>query len=240
MNPAIPNSTIYAYRLTFDTGNAPCIFDLDGKPTGILTLACCKGGQIRKSGPVYTGLRHTIGKNHRDEIANGQHKVYLLGIFKNELLYFAQVTEIITMSEYFATNSQYRTRLDCIYDALPNGGFQRNKNNTAFHPLSDTTQHTKDWFGGYALISDCFAYFGRESLAIPYTLLADLPKGQENSHYDGNSAVGKRILDEVKKHWNFKDLVQNKPHSFLSTSSCGNRGCGRHENNPVPKGVRHC
>ena len=33
---------IFAYRLAWDTGFAPCL------DHNIFTLACCKGGQIRK------------------------------------------------------------------------------------------------------------------------------------------------------------------------------------------------
>lgn len=40
-------SVYYIYRMTCDTGNAPCVTDINGNKTGILSLACCKGGQIR-------------------------------------------------------------------------------------------------------------------------------------------------------------------------------------------------
>lgn len=35
------NKVIYAYRLVDDTGFAPCV------DNGLLSLACCKGGQVR-------------------------------------------------------------------------------------------------------------------------------------------------------------------------------------------------
>jgi len=242
MNTITPK-IIYVYRLTADTGCAPCIFDLERKPTGVLTLACCKGGQIRNKGKadekgIKTGLRHTIGKEYQEAIKRGEAIIYLLGIYNNTLLYFAQITKIITMAEYFAPNSKYKDRRDCIYEISPNGDFHRNDSNPGFHPKSDREQHRKDWLGEYVLISNLFAYFGNRSKAIPTNLLNILPKAQENKHYDSSSSDGKRILDEVGKHWNFQDIIQNDPHDRLG--DCGNRGCGKNENNPVSKGLRHC
>ncbi len=42
---------IFAYRLAWDTGFAPCL------DHNFFTLACCKGGQIRKGKNIFTGLR---------------------------------------------------------------------------------------------------------------------------------------------------------------------------------------
>jgi len=232
MNPIAP-IIIYAYRLTDDTGCAPCIFDLNGKHTGVLTLACCKGGRINNEGKanekeIFTGLRHSIGKDYKDAIKHGKTIVYLLGIYKNKLLYFAQVTEVITMAEYFAPNSKYRNRLDCIYDWL-NDKFSRNDNNPKFHPKNDTGRHRRDWLGNYVLISNLFAYFGKKSSAIPQNLLAILPKGQDCKNYAGDSSEGKLIMDEVSKVWNFHDIIQNEPHEHIQ--NCGSNKCNK--NSPV-------
>lgn len=82
MNSNISNTIIYTYRVKdkCDTGCAPCIFDLDHKPTGVLTLACCKGGQIvKKTGEGRkTGLRHTIGKKHKEQIKNREQNIFLI------------------------------------------------------------------------------------------------------------------------------------------------------------------
>ena len=74
---------LYIYRLTDDAGFAPCA------ENGLLSLACCKGGQIRKGKVINTGLRHRIG-THRE--ANYEtDDVYILGIYKNKMLYLAKV-----------------------------------------------------------------------------------------------------------------------------------------------------
>lgn len=51
---------IFAYRIVDDTGFAPCV------DHNLLTLACCKGGQIRNGKNILTGLRYHIGK-YREE-----------------------------------------------------------------------------------------------------------------------------------------------------------------------------
>ena len=42
---------IFAYRLAWDTGFAPCL------DHNVFTLACCKGGQVRRGKDIFTGLR---------------------------------------------------------------------------------------------------------------------------------------------------------------------------------------
>lgn len=230
---------IYAYRLTSDSGSAPCIYDLHGNATGLLTLACCKGGQIRYKGTtnereIKTGLRHTIGKNHKEEIANGRIDVYVMGIYKNTLLYFAKITEVLSMRDYFSPKSRYKNRHDDIYDVLPDD-IKRNDNNPAFHPKEETTRHRLDWLGEYALISDCFAFWGKDSKAISKCLIDILPKYRESKLYKGDSPHCEQVMDELSILWNFKDIIQNEPHNYQRNQS--RKGCGQSENNLVPERV---
>lgn len=44
------NKVIYAYRLVDDTGFAPCV------DNGLLSLACCKGGQVRNGRNIITAF----------------------------------------------------------------------------------------------------------------------------------------------------------------------------------------
>lgn len=57
---------IFAYRLAWDTGFAPCL------DHNVFTLACCKGGQVRRGKDIFTGLRYQIGqyrsRNPEDQI----------------------------------------------------------------------------------------------------------------------------------------------------------------------------
>lgn len=181
------NTYIYLYRMTSDTGNAQCVYT--GKTnkfeiSNMLTLACCKGGQIRyyKNGlakPVHTGLRHTIGKRHKESIKNKTDRVIVVGIYKNKIMYVADISEIITMYEYFS-NQKYEDRKDYIYSVLnctqsnvdtksdTQYFLQRNKNNLFFHSpplgLDKKTddeliaQHHRDELGEFVLISKKFSY----------------------------------------------------------------------------------
>ncbi len=88
-------SIIFAYRLKSDTGFAPCI------DNNILTLSCCKGGQKRNGKFISTGLRYRIGeysKSHPND------EMYLMGIYKDKLLYYAKITNVIPMEEYYSAS----------------------------------------------------------------------------------------------------------------------------------------
>ena len=82
---------LYIYRLTNDTGMAPCVDD------GLFSLAVCKGGQIRQGTPINTGLRHLVGSNWDRANEN----VYVLGTYQDRFLYLARVSDVVTMEEYF-------------------------------------------------------------------------------------------------------------------------------------------
>ena len=168
-------------------------------------------------------MRHTIGK-HKEEIANGR-DIYIMGIYKGTLLYFAKITKILSMREYFAPNSQYKNRHDYIYETLPDGfqqndnnpKFKRNDNNPKFHPKKDIARHKRDWLGEYALLSDCFAYWGKSSKPISESLMDILPKHQENKHYKGDSDNGEQIIKKIEEEcythgWDFKTIIQGVPH----------------------------
>ena len=73
---------VFIFRMTSDTGFAPCV-DND-----LLTLACCKGGQIRNGKPCKTGLRYHIGSK-RNGINYLQDKVYIIGTYRDKFLYMA-------------------------------------------------------------------------------------------------------------------------------------------------------
>jgi len=217
-------SIIYAYRLTSDSGSAPCIYDLNGNPTGLLTLACCKGGQIRHKDTknekeIKTGLRHTIGKKYKEAISTKQIDVFVMGIYKDKLLYFAKITDVLSMREYFAPTSPFKNRHDFIYE-FSSGVYKRNDNNPYFHSKDEIEKHRHDRLGEYALISDCFAYFGKKCENFSKELIDILPKYQENKHYKGGFLYFELIWKEVSKFWDFKKNIQNEPHDYRQNKSC--------------------
>jgi hypothetical protein len=155
------------------------------------------------------------------EISSGAADVYVMGIYnKIELLYFARITEILRMEDYFAPDSRFGDRLDSIY-RFADGEFTRNDNNPEFHPKDKVCLHKKDWLGEYVLLSDCFAYFGEKSPRLPSNLLKMLPC-RGHKPYDDSGDVA-RILKEVHSLWNFKTCIQNRPHD--PKRYCVGKGC---------------
>jgi hypothetical protein len=217
---------IYAYRQTYDTGIAPCFFDLNGNRTNKLTLVLCKGGQIRKGKPVCWGMRHAIGRDHRKQIESGETKVYIAGVYRKKLLYIAEITKIITMTEYFFADSEYKNRFDSIYDTLPDG-FEHNGKNPCYHSMGEIDDNDKrNWHGKYALISDCFAYFGKSAIDLSSDLLDTLPRGYKL--YDNDSHGKQEIIDRVHKRWNFKDIIAPSSKEELQgpwSGSCSASAC---------------
>lgn len=206
-------NVIFAYRLVADTGFAPCI------DNGLLTLACCKGGQIRNGKDVKTGLRHTIGKHL---IKYPYDNVDILGIYKNKLLYYAKVTEIIKMTDYFSkkVKAEYGKRKDHIYNTV-NGVLIRNNFIPYMHPKGDL-QNRRDANGVYVLTSRQFTYFGDTAPLIPNDVLEVLPAFRENPPHYKNSTSFKIISNYIKKNISF-DGVVGKPHKQLEITKGG--GC---------------
>lgn len=177
---------LYIYRMTDDSGFAPCA------ENGVLSLACCKGGQIRNGKVINTGLRHRIGA-HR-EADYKAHDVYILGTYKNKMLYLARVTNVVTMEEYF--NGMSKGRTDDIY-SLVKGELVRNKK------LWDKGVHTaperiiKDIAGIYVVLSDDFIYLGADAVSID-SIIQYYPKFQETKVY--KDELAQKIVGECLKY----------------------------------------
>ena len=194
---------IHSYRVKYDSGLAPCIYDLDRKPTGCLTLACCK-----------KNMRRSIGSKFKDKIANKKADVFVLGVYGvTKLLYFAKITEVVTMVDYF-TDSKYKNRLDNIYDVLSIEPlrYKRNKNTNPHHIHPEDCEHNDDWAGEYVLISDCFAYWGKKCPELPQNLLDILPRCK----YSFDPDQQKEIIGFVRNQnlWDFETLIQNEPNEL--------------------------
>ena len=154
MNNHSNNETkLYIYRLTTDSGVAPCV------EKGMLSLAVCKGGQIRKGIPCNTGLRHLIGR--LEEYTSGN--VYILGTYHDRFLYLARVTSVITMEDYF--NGVSEGRMDDVYD-LKKGKLIRNNHLRKQGVHTEQNQNIKDIAGQYVILSDDYIYLGEDAVYI--------------------------------------------------------------------------
>ncbi len=197
---------IFSYRVAYDTGFAPCI------DNNIFTLACCKGGQVRNGKNVFTGLRYQIGKYHD---LNPDDEIYLLGIYKNCLLYYAMITDVIPMTEYFSKKGkiEFGSRIDQIYDA-ESGILKRNELLPHIHPRGEI-QNVQDSNGFYVLISRKFSYFGTDAPHIPEEILTVLPKHREFKKYmDSHSESGIIHMYAMETIGSFNGVI-GVPHDSL-------------------------
>ena len=171
---------LYIYRMTADTGFAPCA------EKGLLTLACCKGGQMRGDKVINTGLRHRIGIKRDADYTSDD--VYILGTYENKFLYLAKVTDVVTMEEYFSGMSKGRT--DDIY-SLKNGKLVRNDKlrvkDVGEDIHTDPGRVIRDIAGQYVLISDDYTYLGKDAVYIDIVAEHNA-KFQETKMYKGKTA----------------------------------------------------
>lgn len=204
---------LYIYRMASDTGLAPCVQD------GLLTFSCCKGGQVRNDQDVKTGIRYWVGEKIK---TNGENDtIFLMGTYKDRLLYLARITNVMTMAEYYSGKS--KDRLDDIYkckdgDAEKLEYIKTMKDSKGNWVHSDENQQRRDKAGKYVLMSDDYIYLGRESDKMEeiHELIEYGPKRQETKKYEGEEA---KII--IKACMVYKDRQDGSPHDELKR----NGGC---------------
>lgn len=195
---------MYMYRVTSDTGFAPCVDD------GVLTLACCKGGW--KNG-VKTGIRYWIGSKRNVDYE--KEDVYLLGIHKDNILYVAKVTKVVTMEEYYSGMS--KGRKDDIYEVIDNKLVH--KKNVSTH--NDPDQIARDISGKYVIISNEFRYFGNKCFGekeIKDILKDDFPTNRETKALIVSNKV-EEILDYIEEKEKKIELEEVEPND--AENGCG-------------------
>lgn len=195
---------LYIYRLASDTGLAPCIQD------GLLSLAVCKGGQIRNGIPVNTGIRFWVGNKTNADWEKDD--VYVIGTYKNDLLYLARITNVIPMTEYY--RGQSKGRLDEIYKS-DGVKLERNRKLQKENIHTEPERIKKDIAGQYVLLSDKYIYLGKDAKRVDI-LDAYGPKGQETKKYSGDLA--KEIIKECKK---CRDKKEHLPNDDTLQKKCG-------------------
>lgn len=196
---------VYIYRLASDTGLAPCV------QNDLLSLAVCKGGQMRNGASISTGLRFWVGnKTHADFTKDD---VYVIGTYKDNFLYLAKITAVVPMTDYF--NGQSSGRLDDIYES--NGkDLKRNKKLRKENIHTQPDRIKKDIAGKYVLLSDKYIYLGKDAKRVD-ALIIDGPKGQETKKFFGDKA--KEIIKECKKCHDKKVHLPNDD-SLLKKCGC--------------------
>lgn len=189
---------LYIYRMTDDTGFAPCL------KNGLLTLACCKGGQIRDGKVIHTGLRYRIGSGKAADYSSDD--VYILGTYGNKLLYLAKVTRVTTMEEYYSALSE--GRLDDIY-SMNDGQLVRNDKLRKENVHTEEDRVKRDLAGTYVLMSDDYLYLGSDAVYVDIVAKYNA-RFHETKTYKGKQA--EKIIAECLKHRDGKNHVPTSPY----------------------------
>jgi Nucleotide modification associated domain 2 len=202
---------IYFYKLTADSGGAPCV------KGGLLSLAICK--------PMLRGTAE-IGDLIFGFAANSLHR-------DNRLLFVARVTNTLRNGGYYK-DSRYAQRGDCIY-RFRTGRFVRRKD-AQHHPRPEDLTHDLGTPPNYAkanvVLSKDFRYFGRAGTSeykYRFARVKDaveaLGRGHRVRH---GQALYKELLDMADWVWqSARHKVMGLPTSAPSRQSCHRGGfCG--------------
>ncbi len=153
----------YLYKLTSDRGGAPCALAPAGGRAALLTLSICKPAIRRtaQAGDRIIGITsHSLA--HSD------------GYPLNSVIYAAIVGEGIEARDYFAAESQFTYRPDCIYEFHQHNGTVAHTGRTNLH--RDEAHILKDlgrypfYKNGRILLCRDFRYFGAGAVRIPSRL----------------------------------------------------------------------
>lgn len=199
---------IFTYRLTHDTGFAPCV------DNGLLTLACCKGG----TKTVKRGLRYFIGRFFEENLQKNI-EVYISGLYAGKLLYIAKIDKVIPMTEYFS-KKEYEDRIDQIY-RLDDEKLKRDA--SKLKGVHDDEHSQKcDENGKYVLISKEFVYFGNKAIKLDESILCHYPKNRgqnpkgQRSRTPADVLTDKNKSDSAELYKKLQKLIKEKGYTFTN------------------------
>ena len=186
----------YLYKLTSDRGGAPCAVAPDAGLDALLTLAICKPAIRRTAQP---GDRVIGITSH--SLANSD------GYPLNSVIYAAIVGEGLEARDYFAADSEFTYRPDCIYEFHRHNGTAAHTGRSNLH--SDDAHILKDlgrypfYKNGRILVCHEFRYFGAAAVRIPGRLhllnVASETLGQGHRVYNGDDPES-READALFRH----------------------------------------
>jgi hypothetical protein len=195
--------TLYSYIVKHDTGFAPNPF------FGYCTLACCK-----------PEIREAAQKN--DWIVGLTPKADGSGI-----VYFMQVDEFMTFSEYWR-DRRFREKRpqfgagvdrkvgDNIYKPSKSGPFQQLSSTHSSPPLGRRESRaamSKDLSRDRVLISQTFAYFGAQAIPLPKEFRSFIVGRGHRCHFP--SALIENFVHEFVPKW--KLGIHGKPRNLPRT-----------------------
>lgn len=201
---------IYFYKLTHDTGGAPCVQD------GLLSLAICKPMIRRTAEPRSVIFGFAANSLHGD----------------NRLIYIARITDKVRDGDYFK-RKEFERRGDCIYEHRGNHfvwrqGARHHGPSDLVHDLGEYPTYRK----ASVLLSDDFRYFGGSGSAdykSRYPLIKDAVEGLGRGHRVRHDERLRTQLQSLMRWvWNeTKRRVAGAPTSEPRRDACHrSRSCG--------------
>ncbi len=173
-------SRLYLYKLTSDTGAAPCVHD------GLLSVAICKP-RIRAGARVGDWL-----------FGFAANRLYP----DNRLIYVARVTEVLAEGAYYE-QARFRARPDCIYQR--HGSAFVRRADARYHLRPRDVEHdlgpAPDHALARVLISSDFRYFGARGAADYKRNSPRLAKTIENLKQGHRVNHGTELRDELLALW---------------------------------------
>lgn len=180
----------YIYKLTSDRGGAPCAPPPIGDEQPLLTLSICKPA-IRRTAQVGDRL---LGLTSR---ALALREAYP----ECAVIYAARVTGAMDFGAYYAAESGFAHRPDCIYALDAVEGSLRHSGRTRLHAepayAGRDVGREPHFRNARTLLCEDFRYFGAEAVVIPARLpllrqVADA-LGQGHRVYDERSPEAREL-----------------------------------------------
>lgn len=153
----------YLYKLTSDRGGAPCVPPPLDEQQALLTVSICKPAIRRTAQPGDLILGITGQTLHTQE-----------GYPLLAVIYAAVVGQVLDPRVYYAADSPYRQRPDCLYEFHPESGELLHAGRSPLHSQPEYAARDVGSFPYYrnarTLLSHDFRYFGSGAVVIPARL----------------------------------------------------------------------
>ena len=153
----------YVYKLTSDRGGAPCAPAPIAGEAALLTLSICKPA-IRRTAQVSDRL---LGLTSRALVERE-------GYPACAVIYAARVSRALDFGSYYAPESGFGGRPDCVYALDAETGTLRHAGRTRLHAepayLGRDVGREPHFRNARTLLCQEFRYFGAEAVMVPQRL----------------------------------------------------------------------
>lgn len=204
--------SLYTYRLTVDSGDAPNPYG------GICSLAICKPS-IRRTCSVGDWIVGLVSKSLVYNSKSSKEHV-------DRLLYAMKISHKMTFEEYdIFCKKECNIKLpnnartgDCIYFKNANKQYKQRLNYA--HNLTNMSRDLEN--GKYVIFAEEFYYFGKNSIEIPKIMEDIIIKGQGHQKYKNKDYI------EIFEPWirTQKQGINGNPYMKMSKTFIKNeKGC---------------